>query len=84
MDAGVKSNNEIQNDVYKNIQNQIFQSNNQNVMITQGLTYIDRYGMCDPNTVEEKIPPNELAKLDPELQEKLVKIKNVDMLKEKL
>lgn len=68
MNAGVKSNNEIQNDVYKNIQNQIFQSNNQNVMITQGLTYIDRYGMCDPTTVEE-IPPNELANLSPELKE---------------
>ena len=68
MDASVKSDNEIQNDVYKNIQNQIFQANIQNVMITQGLTYIDRYGMCDPKTVEE-IPPNEIANLSPELQQ---------------
>ena len=35
----------------------------------QGLTYIDRYGMCDPNTVEKGTTPNELANLNPDLQE---------------
>ena len=52
MDAGVRSSNEIQNDVYKNINNKILQASHQNLNIKQGLEYIDRYGMCDPTTMD--------------------------------
>jgi len=53
MDAKVKSSNKVQNDLVTNIKNQILQANNQNINIKQGLEYIDRYGMCDPTTLND-------------------------------
>ena len=51
VDAQIKSSNKVQNDLINNVQNQILQANNQNINIRQGLKYIDRYGMCDPTTL---------------------------------